>query len=69
MCIRDRPRGVQAELVETQPDRFYVPAYVGHRGWLGMRLDRDPDWDEVAGVLVEAYRTVAPKKLVAELDA
>jgi len=34
-----------------------------------MRLDRDPDWDEVAGVLVEAYRTVAPKKLVAELDA
>ena len=63
------PRGVQAELVETQPDRFYVPAYVGHRGWLGMRLDRDPDWDEVAGVLVEAYRTVAPKKLVAELDA
>ena len=63
------PRGVQADLVETQPDRFYVPADVGPRGWLGMRLDRDPDWDEVAGVLVEAYRTVAPKKLVAELDA
>ena len=62
------PPGVQSELVDTEPDRFYVPAYVGHRGWLGMRLDRDPDWDEVAGVLIEAYRTVAPKKLVAQLD-
>ncbi len=63
------PRGVQAELVETQPDRFYVPAYVGHRGWLGMRLDRDPDWDEVGGWLFESLRSVAPKELVAELDA
>ena len=62
------PPGVQAQMVETEPDRFYVPAYVGHRGWLGMRLDRNPDWGEVAEVLVEAYRTVAPKKLVAELD-
>ena len=55
-------------MTETEPDRFYVPAYVGHRGWLGMRLDRNPDWAEVAAVLTEAYRTVAPKKLVALLD-
>ncbi len=63
------PAGVQAELVETEPERFFVPPYVGHRGWLGVRLDRSPDWDEVAGILTEAFRVVAPKTLVARLDA
>ena len=63
------PAGVQAELVETEPERFFVPPYVGHRGWLGVRLDRSPDWDEVAGILTEAFRFVAPKTLVARLDA
>jgi hypothetical protein len=63
------PPGVQAALVTEEPDRFFVPAYVGHRGWLGVRLDRDLDWDEVAGIVEEAYRLVAPKRLVAELDA
>ncbi len=62
------PPGVQAELVEQEPDRFFVPPYVGHRGWIGVRLDVDPDWDEIAGILAEAYRLVAPKTLVAELD-
>ncbi|MGH8978263.1 MAG: MmcQ/YjbR family DNA-binding protein, partial [Acidimicrobiia bacterium] len=38
-------------------------------GWLGVRLDRDPDWGEVAGIIEDAYRAVAPKKLLAELDA
>jgi hypothetical protein len=63
------PPGVQGALVSEEPDRFFVPAYVGHRGWLGVRLDRDLDWDEVAGIIEDAYRLVAPKKLVAELDA
>jgi hypothetical protein len=62
------PPGVQAQVTETEPDRFFVPAYVGHRGWLGVRLDNDPDWGEVAEVLREAYRTVAPKTLVVQLD-
>ena len=62
------PPGAQAQVTETEPDRFFVPAYVGHRGWLGVRLDNDPDWGEVAEVLREAYRTVAPKTLVAQLD-
>ena len=48
---------------------FFRPAYVGHRGWLGVRLDRDLDWDEVAGIIRDAYRQVAPKGLVATLDA
>ncbi len=61
--------GVQAEMVDEEPDRFFVPPYVGHRGWLGVRLDRDPDWDEVAGVCADAFRHVAPKTLAARLDA
>jgi hypothetical protein len=60
---------VQGALVTEEPDRFFVPPYVGHRGWLGVRLDRDLDWDEVAGIVEDAYRLVAPKKLVARLDA
>ena len=60
--------GVQAELVEQEPERFFVPPYVGHRGWIGVRLDVDPDWDEVTALLDEAYRLVAPKTLVAQLD-
>jgi hypothetical protein len=60
--------GVQAEMVDEEPDRFFVPPYVGHRGWLGVRLDQDPDWDEVAGVCVDAYRQVAPKTLAARID-
>ena len=60
--------GVQAELVEQEPERFFVPPYVGHRGWIGVRLDIDPDWDEVTALLDEAYRLIAPKTLVAELD-
>jgi hypothetical protein len=62
------PPGVQAELVAAEPDRFFVPPYVGHSGWVGVRLDHDVDWDEVAGILTESYRLVAPKKLVALLD-
>jgi len=60
--------GVQAEMVDEEPERFFVPPYVGHRGWLGVRLDRKPDWAEVAGICAAAYRQVAPKTLVALLD-
>lgn len=62
------PAGVQAEAVQEEPERFFVPPYVGHRGWLGVRLDRSPDWDEIAGICREAFRTVAPKTLVVRLD-
>ena len=63
------PAGVQESLTETDPARFFRPPYVGHRGWLGVRLDVDVDWDEIAEICEDAYRTVAPKKLVAQLDA
>ena len=62
------PPGAQGELVEAEPERFFRPPYVGGRGWLGVRLDVPVDWDEMAGICEEAYRTVAPKTLVARLD-
>jgi hypothetical protein len=61
------PPGVQQQLVETEPERFFRPPYVGHRGWLGVRLDVDVDWDEVDSILREGYLLVAPKRLAALL--
>jgi hypothetical protein len=58
------PDGMQMLLVETDPERFFVPPYVGHRGWLGVRLDRGLDWGELAGIVEDAYAKVAPPKLV-----
>ena len=62
------PPGVQEAMAEQDPERFFRPQYVGHLGWVGYRLDRDPDWDEVAAIVEEAYRKVAPKTLVRQLD-
>ncbi len=62
------PPGVQAELVAQEPERFFRPPYVGPSGWIGVRIDRDPDWVEIDQILREAYRHVAPKKLAALLD-
>ncbi|WP_280388148.1 MmcQ/YjbR family DNA-binding protein [Nocardia wallacei] len=60
--------GAQDELVDAEPERFFVPPYVGHRGWVGVRLDVDLDWTEIEGIVRDAFRLVAPKKLVARLD-
>ena len=56
-------QGTQGMLVEAGPERFFVPPYVGHRGWLGVRLDRGLDWDELTGIAEDAYAEVAPSKL------
>jgi hypothetical protein len=56
--------GVQEMLVEADPERFFRPPYVGHLGWLGVRLDRGLHWDELAGIVEDAYAEVAPPKLV-----
>lgn len=63
------PPGAQDELVDTEPERFFRPPYMGGRGWLGVRLDGAVDWDEIAAVCEDAYRTIASKKLIALLDA
>ena len=51
--------GVQESLVESAPDRFFRPPYVGQRGWLGVWLDVPVDWDEVAAIVADAHRLVA----------
>ena len=58
------PDGVQQLLTDADPEKFFVPPYVGHRGWLGVRLDRGLDWHELAGIVEDAYADVAPPKLV-----
>jgi hypothetical protein len=62
------PPGAQEELIAAAPERFFRPPYVGGRGWLGVRLDA-ADWQEIAELCEDAYRTVAPKRLIAVLDA
>jgi len=58
------PEGMQKLLVETDPRRFFVPPYVGHRGWLGVRLDRGLHYNELVGIVEDAYAEVAPPKLL-----
>jgi hypothetical protein len=60
--------GEQTELVASDPERFFVPPYLGPRGWVGMRLDRDVDWGEAAELVADGYRRAAPKRLVRQLD-
>ena len=60
------PPGNQELLVAANPERFFRPPYVGHRGWLGVRLNDGVDWDELAGIVEDAFATVAPKKLLTD---
>ena len=55
------PPGVQQVLVSSDPERFFVPRYVGAKGWVGMRLGPDTDWAEVAEVAEDSYRLIAPE--------
>ena len=64
------PTMTQEMLVKADPARFFRPPYVGHRGWIGVYLDvPNVDWEELASIIANAYRQVAPKRLLAELDA
>ena len=49
-----------------EPEHYFVPPYVGHRGWVGVHLNRGLDWNEIAGAIEEAYLQVAPKRLAEE---
>ncbi len=60
--------GNQALLLRAAPMRFFVPPYVGPSGWVGVYLDGDVDWAELADLLRDAYRLVAPRRLLATLD-
>ncbi|HEY2175602.1 MAG TPA: MmcQ/YjbR family DNA-binding protein [Mycobacteriales bacterium] len=63
------PPGAQEAVVGSEPDRYFRPPYVGPRGWLGVWLDVPVDWGEIADLVDDAYRAVAPKRLIADLDA
>ena len=56
------PPGSQAILTGADPARFFVPPYVGPKGWIGIRLDRRADWKEVAALIERSYRLIAPKR-------
>lgn len=55
------PEGMQEALIAGDPEVYFRPPYVGHRGWVGVRLDRGLDFNEVAGVIEDAYVQIAPK--------
>ncbi len=65
------PKGVQGILVASDPSAFFVPRYVGHIGWVGVRLNlpAEPDWDELAEMITESYCLIAPKRLAAQVAA
>jgi hypothetical protein len=58
----------QDDLVQANPDVFFIPPYVGPSGWVGIRVDRDVSWDQIAEVLEQGYRMVAPKRAIKQLD-
>ena len=62
------PPGGQEELIAANPEQYFRPPYVGHRGWVGVRLDLAPDWGEVAEIVTDAYRQVASPRCLALLD-
>ena len=62
------PDGVQQEMVETEPDRFFRPPYVGHRGWLGVQL-LDVTQAELDAIVLDAYRQIAPRRLLDQVSA
>ena len=59
--------GVQEMLISADPGRFFKPPYVGPKGWIGIHLDDEVDWDEVEDLVEESYRMTAPKRLSALL--
>jgi hypothetical protein len=61
------PSGVQGEVIETEPDTFFRPPYVGHRGWLGVHLMKVSQ-AELDAICLEAYREIAPVTLLRRLD-
>jgi hypothetical protein len=54
--------GAQEAMIAEDSARFFRPPYVGHRGWIGVRIDQHPDWDEIAEIVRDAYQEVAAKR-------
>jgi hypothetical protein len=56
------PPGAQEELVAEAPERYFRPPYVGHRGWVGVRLDGAVDWTEIAELCTDGYESVSANR-------
>jgi predicted DNA-binding protein (MmcQ/YjbR family) len=68
VCVKSE-RGEHADRARLDPERFYLPAYIGPRGWFGMRLDRGRvAWHEVEEIVERSYRLTAPRTLLKKLD-
>ena len=62
--------GAQEMLVEADPDRFWVPAFVGRHGWIGIRFDlEEPNWDEVGDFVRDAWLLTAPRRVRQLVDS
>ena len=65
VCVKTE-LGENRDLAREDPKTFYLPAYIGARGWVGYRVDRAPvNWNDVAAFVKSSYCQIAPKKLVA----
>lgn len=62
------PTGTQALVLDRDPDRLFIPPYVGHKGWLGYYLDGRIDWKFLADLIVDSYRAIAPKRSAQALN-
>ena len=61
-------KGLNATLVEGDPERFFLPPYMAHHGWIGVYVDVDRiDWPEIEDLLTDAYRLVAPRSLARQV--
>lgn len=60
--------GIQQALVAAHPERFFVPAYVGHKGWVSVYVRVDLDWAELEELLMESYQLIAPRSLAAKVS-
>jgi predicted DNA-binding protein (MmcQ/YjbR family) len=65
---RKAPPGAQDVLVRGDPTRFFVPPYLGHKGWVGIRLDDPVDWDMLAALIADSYRMTAPKRVASQVQ-
>ena len=69
VCVKGE-LGENLDRTRRDPEHYYLPAYIGPRGWFGFRLDRGRvDWHEAANIIERSYRLTAPKRLLAQLDA
>jgi predicted DNA-binding protein (MmcQ/YjbR family) len=65
--VRVKADPIERAALLEQGDPFYMPAYVGHKGWIGIQLDGGTDWAEVAELIATSYCLIAPKRLATEV--